>query len=342
MKRLILSLALTLTAFTAQAASPSFQEVYSILKTNLSGVSEADLQGAAVEGLLSKLGNRALLVTNVAKADEAEAKPRPAVAATTIFDTAYGYVRLGDLGQGADKTVGEALHQLTSTNKLKGLVIDLRFAKGSDHQGIFQVADCFYPAGKTIAMVDGKAQKSTGRSAVNQMPTVILVNRKTQDAVEVLAASLRAGKVGLLLGSPTAGQLSLYRDIPLSTGHVLRVATGEIKFEDGSVMPFNGVVPDIKVEVSLLDEQMYLADAYKQIGDAASTNKTQAATTPTRLINEAELVRRHKEGLNPDVDVVPIKPGENIGKNVVRDPALARALDLVKGLSMVREYRNKR
>ncbi len=341
MKRLILSLALTFAVVTAQAAAPSFEEVYSILKTNLSGVSETDLQGAAVEGLLSKLGNRALLVTNVAKVDDGDAKPRPAVAVTSVFDSSYGYVRLGDLGEGADKPIGEALHLLTSTNKLKGMVVDLRFAKGSDHQGIFKVADCFYPGDKTIALVEGKTEKSTGRSALNQLPTVILVNRKTQDAVEVLAASLRAGKVGLLLGSSTAGQLSLYRDIPLSTGHVLRVATSEIKFEDGTTMPFNGVVPDIKVDVSLLDEQMYLADAFKVLGDAKSTNKAQVVTTPTRLINEAELVRRHKEGQNPDIDVVAVKPGEAPAK-VIRDPALARALDLVKGLSMVRDYRGKK
>jgi len=341
MKRLILFVALLGLTLSGRAATPDFQEVYSILKTNLTGLSDADLQSAAVDGLLSRLGNRAQLVTNVAKADDADAKPREVVTATSVLESAYGYVRLGDLGTGADKMIGEVLHGLTSTNKLKGLVLDLRFAKGSDHAGIFKVADCFFPADKLIATVEGKAQRSTGRSALAGMPTAVLVNRKTRDAVEVLAASLRAGKVGLLLGSSTAGELSLYRDIPLSTGQVLRVATGELKFEDGSAMPFNGVVPDIKVKVSLLDEQMYLADAYKLIGDAGATNNNQTAVVPTRMINEAELVRRHKEGQNPDVDTVPIKPGEAVAKNVIRDPALARAVDLLKGLAIVREYRDK-
>lgn len=342
MKRLILSAVLLLTALTSRAASPDFQEVYSILKTNLSGLSDADLQSAAVEGLLSKLGNRAVLVSKADKAEPSDAKPRAVVTSSTVMETSYGYVRLGDLGEGADKEVGETLHRLTSTNKLKGLVLDLRFAKGSDQQGIYKVADCFFPGDKLIATVGGKAQRSTGRSPLDQIPTAILVNRQTQDAVEVLAASLRAGKVGLVIGSPTAGQLSLYRDIPLSTGQVLRVASGDIKFEDGSAMPYDGVKPDIKVSVSLLDEQMYLADAYKQIGNTTSTNGTKSATPASRLINEAELVRRHKEGLDPDIDIVPVKPTDTAAKSIVRDPALARALDLLKGLSIVREYRNKR
>lgn len=341
MKRLILSVALLAFTLAGRAATPDFQEVYSILKTNLTGLSDADLQNAAVDGLLSRLGNRALLVTNSTKSAEADAKPRDVVTAASVLETSYGYVRLGDLNEGADKKIGEVLHGLTSTNKLKGLILDLRFAKGNDHAGVYKVADCFFPGDKVIATVEGKAERSTGRSALNGMPTAVLVNRKTQDAAEVLAASLRAGKVGLLLGSSTAGELSLYRDIPLSTGQVLRVATGEIKFDDGSVMPFNGVIPDIKVKVSLLDEQLYLADAYKLIG-ATATNSNQTAAAQTRMINEAELVRRHKEGLNPDVDVVPVKEGEKTVQNVIRDPALARALDLLKGLAIVREYRNKR
>ena len=325
---------------TAQAASPSFEEIYSILRTNLVGVSEADLQKASVDGLLGKLGNKALLLTNATTKAEG-GSPQPTIARTSVYDANYGYLRLGTLGDGAGKDVNAALKQLISTNKLKGLVVDLRFASGTNHQAVVEVADAFYPANKLLAKINGAEKKSSGGSAVDQMPIAILVNRKTQDAAEILAASLRAGKVGLLLGSQTAGALSLYRDIPLSSGQILRVAKGEIQFDDGTTMPFDGVVPDIKVNASLLDEQLYLADSYKLLGGDGSTNKVQTAA-PTRLINEAELVRRHKEGLNPDVDVVPAKPDASINRNFVRDPALARALDLLKGLAMVQEYRNKR
>jgi hypothetical protein len=327
-------------AVTAQAASPSFEEVYSILRTNLVGISEADLQKASVDGLLGRLGNKALLLTNTASKTETNA-PQPTIANTSVFEANYGYLRLGTLGDGASQEVVAVLKQLVSTNKLKGMVLDLRFASGTNHQAVIDVADAFFPANKLVAKVNGTEKRSSGNAVLDQTPVAILVNRKTQDAAEVLAASLRAGKVGLLLGAPTAGALSLYRDIPLSNGQILRVAKGEIQFDDGSVMPFNGVVPDIKVNASLLDEQLYLADAYKQLGGDGSTNKAQAPV-PTRLINEAELVRRHKEGLNPDVDVVPAKPDAANAKTLVRDPALARALDLLKGLAMVREYRNKR
>ena len=61
---------------------------------------------------------------------------------------------------------------------------------------------------------------------------------------------------------------------------------------------------------------------------------------PRRRINEAELVRRQREGLNPDEDVPSAKARLNeLVKPMVRDPALARALDLLKGLAVVKGYR---
>jgi hypothetical protein len=325
---------------SGQAASPSFQEVYSILRTNLVGINEADLEKASIEGLLGRLGNKALLLTNAVSKVETNA-PQPTVARTAVFDTNYGYLRLGTFGEGAGKEVASVLNQLLSTNKLRGMVLDLRFAQGTNNQSAAEVADLFFPASKLVAKINGAEKRSTGNPVLDQTPVAILINRRTVDAAEVLAASLRAGRVGLLLGSPTAGSLSMYKDIPLSNGQILRVAKGEILFEDGSVMPFNGVVPDIKVEASLLDEQMYLLDAYKQLTVDGATNKA-PASPQSRLINEAELVRRHKEGLNPDIDIVAVRPDAANSKTLVRDPALARALDLLKGLAMVREYRNKR
>jgi hypothetical protein len=57
-------------------------------------------------------------------------------------------------------------------------------------------------------------------------------------------------------------------------------------------------------------------------------------------LNEAELVREHREGLDRDLDMdAPVRPVEP-AKPAVNDPALARALDLVKGLALVRQSRS--
>lgn len=322
----------------SRAASPSFDEVYSILKTNLTDLSEVQLQKTAVEGLLEKLGGRALLLDSKAL-PQASQDSGPAVADTKVFDSGYGYLRLGNIGAGADKEVTRALADLSSRNKLSGLVIDLRFAHGSDLPAALEVADCFFPPGLLIAAISGKGSRSTGRQLQGTVPVAVLVNSETEDSAEVIAAALRGAKVGLLLGSTTAGRLSMYRDITLSTGQILRVASGVVKFDDGSTMPFNGVKPDIFVEVKLADEQKYLKDAYHTV---AVAGKAGTPTQTSRQINEAELVRRHNEGRDPNADAAAMKKPVIKPKKVVRDPSLARAIDLLKGLNMVQAYRGKK
>ncbi|MGV3774455.1 MAG: hypothetical protein ACO1QB_16260, partial [Verrucomicrobiales bacterium] len=62
------------------------------------------------------------------------------------------------------------------------------------------------------------------------------------------------------------------------------------------------------------------------------TNRTR------RLFNEAEVVRRHREGTEFDPNA-PVGPGVEEGRLVVTDPALARALDFLKGLSVLQQFR---
>ena len=58
-----------------------------------------------------------------------------------------------------------------------------------------------------------------------------------------------------------------------------------------------------------------------------------------RRFNEAELVRERRDSLSLDEDVPSRKEAE-LERPVVHDPALARALDLLKGLAVVRESRS--
>ena len=111
-------------------------------------------------------------------------------------------------------------------------------------------------------------------------------------------------------------------------------------------MSATGVAPDIEVPVSGEDETAYFADAYKVFSRPAAqlrvtTNVAQTGSTnraSRRRLNEADLVRMQREGLSPDDQDVAApapKTGEDSTEQLVRDPALARALDLLKGIAIV-------
>ena len=53
----------------------------------------------------------------------------------------------------------------------------------------------------------------------------MLVNGETRGAAEALAAALHQAGAGLIIGSPTAGAATSFKEFPLSNGERLRVAT---------------------------------------------------------------------------------------------------------------------
>ena len=331
------------------AEAMDFSEVYQLLKANLAGVSDRELNAAAVKGLLEQLGSKAALVEEGALPASANASRSPVTA--EMFDRHFAYLRINALASGVGAEVQSSYDRLRSTNSLKGLVIDLRYAGGQDYAAAVSLADRFFAA--ETALVDwGEGWKrSSAKTNAISLPMAVLVNRKTSGAAEALAGILRLRDVGLLIGTNTAGQASMAKIFPLKTGQRLRVAVAPLKVADGVELPLSGMKADIEVEVSPEDERAYYNDAFKVIAKPAkllnlATNESIAAgtnRTPRRRLNEAELVRMNRDGQpfeREPVSANPTPPVPELSLPMVNDPTLARALDLLKGLAVVRQFRS--
>ena len=323
---------------------PHFQEVFRLLRANLPNVSEEELNRAAVQGLLNQFYPRVILVTNGAPAG---ARPKGSLLSrTTVYDESYGYLRVARVALGLADEIKSAHDKLDATNKLKGVVLDLRFADGQDYTAAANAADRFLSREQPLLDWDEGSIHSTGKADAINIPVTVLVNRRTAGAAEALAAALRETDAAVLIGSRTAGQARIFKEFDLSNGQRLRVATGQVSVGKGKPLSATGVAPDIEVPVSGEDEMAYFADAYKIFSrpaaqlrvtnNAAQTGSTNRASR--HRLNEAELVRMQREGLSPDdqdVAAPALKKGEDSTEQLVRDPALARALDLLKGIAIV-------
>src|SRR5262245_52326726 len=126
----------------ADTTTPDFKEVYDLLRTNLGGIDEKALNHAAVQGLLSQLEGRAVLAGNES---DSPTSTNGASVTSNIYDRNYGYLRINRLGQDADRQFRSEYGKL-STNKLKGLVIDLRYTSGQNYAGAVAIADLFLPS----------------------------------------------------------------------------------------------------------------------------------------------------------------------------------------------------
>ena len=145
--------------------------------------------------------------------------------------------------------------------------------------------------------------------AAQKLPLAILVNGQTRGAALALAVALRAARRGLVFGSAAAG-----------------------------------LKPDIEVAVGGDEEKSYFADAYAVLTNGVTLTATNLAgrdtNRPLPRISEADLVRARREGAEDPEEQAGRTASPVVEKRVVRDPVLARALDLLKGLAVIRQRRD--
>lgn len=321
---------------SSQAATNElkFEEVWGLIRSNLADVSEAELSRAAALGLLEQLGSKVQL----AGTNETAGPPSgQALSKAAVYGNHFAYFRVGAISRSLPEELGKQWASLSASNQLKGAILDLRYAGGTDYQAAARTAGLWVRNDRALIRAGGAEFGSTHAAGEIKTPLAVLVNRQTAGAAEALAASLREAGAALLIGSRTAGEARLFQTFDLSTGQKLRIGTLPVEV-GGKVLGSGGVSPDIQVQVSSLDERAYYQDPYLRIPSViaagAGTNDLASVTNRPRRFNEAELVRRHREGLDINALTGP-ESGEPLPR-VIMDPALARAVDFLKGLAALR------
>ena len=172
MKTRNLIFCLFLAAMVSQAAAgnslPKFDEVYQVLGTNLTGVTPEDLNRAAVQGLLDQLAPRVTLVSAAAGGQSTASDPAP-MAQTRVFDQSFAYFRVASVNSKLPEAFRDAYRAINETNggKIKGIVLDLRFADGADYEAAAKTADCFINADQPLLdWLQGSARSGKKTDAI--------------------------------------------------------------------------------------------------------------------------------------------------------------------------------
>jgi hypothetical protein len=315
---------------------PDFQEVRALIRAHLPGVGEAELNRAALEGLLSAFAPRISLVPSNPAAVDGKS---PLVSAS-VYASDIACLRVGCVGAGLVEATGAALRKISLTNRLGGLVLDLRYASGDDYAAAAAVADMFTSRSRPLLNWGGGMRMSQVKTNALRLPVALLVNRSTSGAAEALAGTLRQLGCGLLLGQRTAGSAVAGEDYPLQNGGQLRIATIPVQLGDGTPLPAAGLLPDILVPVAPdLERKVYddpFAGGLTNRPGSDVAGGTNSVPARARL-NEAALVREHRAGLDRPVSAARAEgAAPEVTAPEIRDLALARAVDLLKALALVR------
>lgn len=324
--------------------APEFKEVYDLVRAHLSGLNAAELNRLAVDSFLAALRPKVSLIRGHAGSEQA--KEGPALSRAMLLEGPIAYLRVAKADSDLPQAIREATRLMSATNKLDGLVLDLRYTESDDYAAAAAVADLFLKTQRKLLDWGNGMVSSKEKSDAMALPVAVLVNHETSGAPEALAAALRETGAGLVVGATTAGEAMIAQDYPLSNGQQIRIATAPVRLGDGSELSLQGVKPDIAVRVTAKDERAYYADGFKDPGNLAAAGKVSPASQPGAtnrvrrpVFNEAELVRERKEGLSGDLGPIPAEPPSSEQPPTVHDPALARAMDVLKGLAVVRAAR---
>src|SRR2546422_213465 len=157
--------------------------------------------------------------------------PRYSVDLHFLIHPGIGYVHVSGFNETTEKEVQEALDQFYQAGDLKGLILDLRQNPGGLLNEGVGVADKFLHKGQLIVSHHGRSSPERRYTATHgnggkEYPLVVLVNRGTASAAEIVAGAIQDHDRGLIAGETTFGKGLVQTVYPLveNTGLALTTA----------------------------------------------------------------------------------------------------------------------
>ena len=135
------------------------------------------------------------------------------VSLATLFPDSTGYIKLDSFQKGSSREIFNAMVELEGQG-MQRLIFDLRNNGGGYLEEAVQTADLFLPRGRLVAFTEGRTFKTdeyiTSEDALlHDTPLIVLVNRLSASASEIVAGAIQDWDRGLVLGTTTVGKGSV-------------------------------------------------------------------------------------------------------------------------------------
>ncbi|HRJ52345.1 MAG TPA: S41 family peptidase [Candidatus Thiothrix moscowensis] len=273
-----------------------------------------------------------------------------------MLDPGYGYIRITSFQAKTTEAMLEALESLKKENngKLRGLVLDLRNNPGGVLNAAVGVSDAFLESGKIVytegRVADAKMEYTANKGdSLENAPIVVLVNRGSASASEIVAGALKDHKRALIIGQKTFGKGSVQTVLPLDEKTAVKLTTARYFTPSGRSIQAEGIVPDIEIKpMKLKDDKNAEDDAFdplteadlnKHLDNPNGEKKSEQTATPAAPEEQTPEGKASPTEGATDKDSKEAKDNTTADKDkkplAEEDYQLFEALNILKGMDLV-------
>lgn len=184
--------------------------------------------------------------------------------------TIIAEVKLSGFNNNAFLELQSAAREI-SLNNVSGIVFDLRNNPGGLIDQSVAVAGLWVPEGEVVVSEQGKDSeitetlKSDGTMLFASYPTVVLINKGSASASEIVAGALQDYKLATLVGETSFGKGSVQSYSKFPDGSGIKITVAKWLTPKGRAIDKEGIEPDVVVELS---EEDFAADRDPQMDKA--------------------------------------------------------------------------
>ena len=230
-----------------------------------------------------------------------------------------GYIRVTTFNEQTMEGVESSMASLKAElgDDIIGVVLDLRRNPGGLLDQAVKVSDAFLDRGEIVSTrgreVDDSQRFNAKKGDLAEgLPMVVLINGGSASASEIVAGALQDHSRAVIMGTTSFGKGSVQTIMPIGNHGALRLTTAAYFTPSGRSIQKTGITPDIIVEQA-------------QVQEAAATGG----------VRESDLRNaRDNEGTEQPDEAA----AESTETAAQQDYQLARALDLLRGITL---YRNR-
>ncbi len=246
-----------------------------------------------------------------------------------ILAPGFGYVRIS---QFQPRTTQDLISEISSLREsmgetgLRGVVLDLRNNPGGVLSAAVGVSNAFIDSQELLVYTAGRNPEERQNFNANPgdlldgAPLVVLVNRGSASASEIVAGALQDHRRAIIMGETTFGKGSVQTILPLANGSAIKLTTARYFTPQGRSIQAEGIQPDIRLASIRVTREERLAAEVRE------------ADLPAHLRNGLE------EKGEDDAEGMPDSQSDvdSTTELAQNDFPLYEALNLLKGISLLR------